>query len=124
MDDRLKTLFEYTKFHIGIYITIGTAIVGALAFEAANPDFSLGDPARIGLQVSILFQGLAGLGGGIIAGNLVSFTSFETFHETPIYWGKIPQFWERVEHWSFWASIIIAAVSGAFLVDQISSSCP
>lgn len=32
MDERLKHLLDYTKFHIGMYTTLGTLAVGALTF--------------------------------------------------------------------------------------------
>jgi len=121
MDDQLQILFEYTKFHIGVYITIGSAIVGALAYDAVNVKSPLGCAGRVGFQLSLLFLLFAGLGGGIIAGNLINFTSFQSFHETPIYWGHEPLFWERLEHWSFWISITIGAISGAWLIPKKTS---
>ena len=118
MDDQLKTLFDYTKFHIGVYITLGSGIAGVLAYEASHTDFSLGCYARWGFRLSLLLLALAGLGGGIIAGNLIDFTTLADFRKAFIYWGKTSVFWERLEHWSIWLAALAAGISGAFLIDN------
>jgi hypothetical protein len=121
VDEQLKTLFDYTKFHIGIYITIGTALVAALAFDQTNNvHFSLGHCARIGFQIALGLQGLAGLGGGIICTHLIRYTTFKAFSEKQtIGFGLSFCFWEKFEHYSFWLSIAIAAVCGAFLIPAV-----
>lgn len=118
MDDQLKMLFDYTKFHIGVYISIGTGIVGALAFDQANDiGFALGC-ARTGFQFALFFQVLAGLGGGIICTCLMDYTSYATFNKSNIFLGFSAKSWERFEHGMFWVSILVGAMSGAYLIPR------
>ncbi len=41
VDDQLKLLFDYTKFHIGMYITLVAAIIGVFANNTLKSVFKL-----------------------------------------------------------------------------------
>src|SRR2546425_1653143 len=68
--DQLELLFEYAKFDIGLYITVGMIFVAALAFEPAVFKFHRGF-----LSLAVGFIGLAGMAAGIIASRCAHFTS-------------------------------------------------
>ena len=63
MDRRLQVLFDYTKFHIGLYSAIVTALIAAMTGEhpfAAKDD-------HVYLCVAIGFIFVAAFAGGVIA---------------------------------------------------------
>jgi hypothetical protein len=39
-DEQLNNLFSYTQFHIGLYITLITAIIGVFANEKLRDSYS------------------------------------------------------------------------------------
>lgn len=115
VDKRLELLLDYTKFHIGIYVSIGTGLVTALAFDRAQHGRLLGCNAYWLFVAAILLQALAGLGGGLVCASLINYTSFEKFNRTkigPLY----PRCWEKIEHLAFWLSMAVAAIAGVLFV--------
>jgi len=58
---RSKILFEYTKFHIGVYLTLVTALVAVLGFGRAN-GWTAEPRLRIALFIPILCLVVAGIG--------------------------------------------------------------
>lgn len=111
--DQLKILFEYTKFHIGLYMTLVTALVGVLGFT--SPDGWQGDPWVFwGLVFTIACLVVAGISGGVIAGNIPHSADFQTFESKKIGpWG-LPcwpyAFWANLEHGAFWLGVVTAVV--------------
>lgn len=115
-DRRLERLFDYTKFHIGLYMTVGTGLVGLIA--AAGDEKS---PFRHAiahpwfLVIAALLMALAGLAGGIIASSTTQCESFQDFwtrQQGP--WGfewMAGKYWTWVEHTAFWASLALIAGS-------------
>ena len=110
-DARLDRLFDYTKFHIGIYITSAGALLAAYGSKD-TPFFinNLGKHPCI-MVLSILCMIVAGIAGGIIAS---SCTVAQNFNE--LWDGKIGplgfpiltgRHWANVEHLAFWASAIL-----------------
>jgi hypothetical protein len=116
--DRVKLLFDYTKWHIGIYTTLGTLIVTVLGWGRLTLYAPL-------LWLSLLFVGLAGLSGGIIASTLPECGTLEEFFRSPTgFWG-IPllsgRTWTRIEHTAFWIGVFAAVA--AFAIAQ-TGVCP
>jgi hypothetical protein len=73
--ERLKMLFEYTKFHIGLY---GTLVAALIAFAGSK----FADPWQRSLPlvwVGIVAILVAGWAGGVIAGTLPQRMSFADF---------------------------------------------
>jgi hypothetical protein len=112
-DKRLERLDDYTKFHIGIYLSIGGAIVALLGSDKASWLVKYFGGNRDVLLFALLFMVIAGFAGGVIASGT---TSCETFDE---FWKK-PQgpvvfkwfdgiYWTYVEHVSFWISLGLVA---------------
>ncbi len=110
--DRVKTLFDYTKFHIGLYLTIGTLLVGVVGTKA---------PIAFRhwlLWLAVFFIGLAGFAGGMIASTLPYCKSLATFETLPIGPGDrkwLPgKSWATFEHRCFWIGIILGILSVLF----------
>ena len=114
--EQLKLLFDYTKFHIGLYTTLATLVLTALGLK----NKAGWDVAFIPwlMWISVLTLGVAGFAGGVIAGTIPQREGFSDFwdNETGPYRLKMlsGQAWTYVEHSSFWLAVI-AAVLAFFL---------
>src|SRR5687768_5409213 len=64
MNERLAALYDYTKFHIGFYITLYSAIVALVELD------DLRHYPSLLLKTAALFLALAGMAGGIICTNI------------------------------------------------------
>jgi len=122
--EQLKLLYDYTKFHIGLYGTLIAGFIGILTF--GGKDFS---PTSINaLKVVIFLLLIAAMSGGVVASSVVDVyqnygmwkteTSLETFWTTEIgpfklKWMKA-KFWWLIEHTAFWIAVLI--VVGGFLL--------
>jgi hypothetical protein len=119
-DPRLSRLLEYTKFHIGIYLSAFGAIAAAIAAAAAKPGelqslLNLVFVQRWALVPAAFFLALAGFAGGIIASCC---TQNKTFDDL---WNGLQgpgscewlagRVWAQVEHVSFWLSLGFMAVA-------------
>lgn len=129
--DQLRLLFDYTKFHIGIYISLGSALIAAAAtILTADKNESSGyyhdNIARFEfLSFSVVCLFVAGWAGGIIAGNLHKAKSFKDFSEKRIgFWGGelLPyNYWAWLEHTAFW--LALASLAYGFLFQSQPSCC-
>jgi len=109
--EQLKLLFEYTKFHIGLYTGLGAALIAAMG----GKDPFLPASFAIPFTITVFFLGVAGLSGGVIASHIPHFDKFVTFSNQPIgFWGWAPltyNGWARLEHLAFWIAGITAFIS-------------
>lgn len=109
-DPQLQFLFDYTIFHTGVYITLGTALVGALAFDAHQNKFKLNGATRVGFRVSLALLASAGACAGSILGQIIDSTSYEEYATGNLY--GVPNITlEHFEHAFFWGAIAIAALT-------------
>jgi len=115
--EQVKVLFEYTKFHIGLYTGLGSVAVALLSTKLVTV-------CSIPLYLSVLILAIAGFAGGIIASSMPEAETVEKFMECrtgpynfPLCTGRC---WTRIEHAAFWAAVIIGFI--AFLVPPISQS--
>ncbi len=103
--DQLKLLMEYTLFHIGVYLTLGTARITLIVAEIVT---------QWQLLPGVVLLFIAGAAGGIIASSIPEHASWESFvgAELEIFGGKTWEygFWSKVEHYTFWAAIIFTAL--------------
>lgn len=103
--DQLKLLMDYTKFHIGVYLTLGTAGLTLIKLQ-------LLDISQMLPGVGLLF--IAGAAGGIIASSIPEHSSWESFKSSKLeIFGKETKgysFWSKVEHYTFWAAITSTAI--------------
>src|SRR5688500_5311489 len=90
-NERLDRLFEYTKFHIGIYLLAAGAMVTIASSEQTQGFFEgLCMPF---LWVAIAAMVVAGMAGGIIASSCASDL---TFHQV---WNEEIAFWPVTKRW-------------------------
>jgi hypothetical protein len=108
-DNRLDRLFEYTKFHIGIYLSAAGGLVALLGASEKSTFLQslIGSPKA--LILAFLFMLLAGVAGGVIASSSTQCRSFEEIWHKPqgphtLKW-ITGQTWALVEHTSFWISV-------------------
>jgi hypothetical protein len=105
--ERLKLLFDYTKFHIGLYATLIAALVAAR--ESVSPRV----PEY--LKWTLLLFLIAGGAGGVVASNAPDFSTYSKFLETPVGpfgWKPMPALcWIHLEHLTFWAGIVWACLN-------------
>lgn len=112
-DKRLDRLFEYTKFHIGIYLSAGGGLV-ALLGSAPDVRFIkslIGSPKALAL--ALLFMVIAGMAGGLVASCSTQYRSFEElwFERQGPHTSKLlkGQTWVLIEHGAFWISVLLLA---------------
>ena len=117
-DKRLDRLLDYTKFHIGIYLSIGGGIVALLGSDKADWVFAYLRSQTQLLGWSLVFMVVAGLCGGIVASSTTIYKSFDEFwlsKQGPMNFKIMPgQYWAMLEHIAFWISIIIFSVAVIF----------
>jgi hypothetical protein len=109
--EKLKLLFDYTKFHIGLYTTVAT-IFGGL--------FAAGDRVPFKFQphlllASVIFMCTAGWAGGTIASSIPGYSSYTTFWNARIapmrLQGVRAEYWTYIEHTAFWIAVVLALLS-------------
>jgi hypothetical protein len=92
--ERLNLLYDYTKFHIGLYTTLVAALVAAR--ETIIPR------APAYLRWTLLFFLLAGAAGGVVASNVPDFSTYSDFLNTrigPFGWKPMcGLYWIHLEH--------------------------
>lgn len=76
MDDQLKHLYDYTKFHIGMYTTLMAVIVGVFANDSFHEQYIEFLPF---VKITLLFYFMAGACGGLIASSIPYHKSFHIF---------------------------------------------
>lgn len=108
--DKIRMLLDYTIFHIGVYISLGTILTTLCSANAIHLSFS-----KKLLVPAIGLIGLAGLAGGVVASSLPEADTLSGFLKSPAgFWdlniltGRI---WTRVEHSSFWFGLFLGAWS-------------
>ncbi len=120
-EQRFKTLFDYTKFHIGLYTTLVSLVFVLMGIDA------LAECAvkiiRYPLALGILLIAGAGACGGLIATHIPirkkqSFSEF-LFEEKVGWHGKEKFFVKRVihaEHHFFWAAVLVFLICALLLL--------
>ncbi|HEY3951310.1 hypothetical protein [Phenylobacterium sp.] len=126
-DKRLDRQQAYQHFHIGIYLSLATAIMGA-SFFSGDKVADLVWWLKLLLFLSILLLLFAGACGGMVASQIPRVTSHNDL-QTKRHGFSLPgqdsrgrwpnldgKTWEAWEHFYFWAAmIVLVAFTGAFL---------
>jgi len=120
-DKRLARLYDYTKFHIGIYLSFAGGLAALLGTENAGLVLSsLVEPNKCKLYLALGLMILAGMCGGVVASSAIEHEKFDDF------WSKDqgPQIvpflafagkrWAAAEHAFFWLSLLVLAYTVAF----------
>ena len=100
-DPRLDHLLTYTTFHIGVYISLVTALIGAGIFGRLDTPI---------VRFAIACFLVAGICGGVVGSSIPDFKDFAAFEKVDLgFWGiSIAKYyvWTRAEHIAFWAGIL------------------
>lgn len=114
-DKRLERLFDYTKWHIGIYLTGGGGLLALLFSEKHSLVHFDAVPVKLLLYTAFLFIVIAGFAGGVIASSITICRTFDDFWDQPqgpftyLWWrGK---YWPMLEHGAFWISLFCTATA-------------
>jgi len=115
----LVLLFEYTKFHIGLYLTLTAAYLGAATATISGS--TLFDLTEIFVIIAVVAIVLAGMCAGVIASSITQTKSRSTeeFLKTQIgptgltHFNNHAGWWVCWEHRLFWVGLISAVVSFA-----------
>jgi len=110
----LELLFDYTKFHIGLYLTLTASYVAVTSIKvvALNIDQRLVWPAVICFMA-------AGLAGGVIASSITHTQArcskeflAERIGPWEMKWLHFrARIWTWIEHTAFWVGLVLAALS-------------
>lgn len=107
-DPQLARLYDYTKFHIGIYLLAAGAMVTIAGSETPSSFVEGVAEHPWLLMAAILAMAVAGLAGGVIASTCATAEKLsDVWDECIGPWnrGWMPgSFWARLEHSTFWLS--------------------
>jgi len=109
MDDRLKQLLDYTKFHIGLYTALATLLITALSTKDKS---ALATHYRGWLLCVFLLLALAGMFGGLVGSSIPRYRDFDEFERTRL--GPWENGWlvaadcMHLEHLAFWLAVVVA----------------
>src|SRR6185503_16056930 len=105
---------DYTKWHIGIYLSVAgglTAAVGYIAEKKADALAPYVSSPKV-LFASIIAMFLAGICGGVVASSCTGCTTYEElWHERQGPFGLkflLGRYWAGLEHFFFWLSAILS----------------
>ena len=74
--EHLKLLMDYTIFHIGVYITLSGLMISLLGMKAFEKRAQV---MRCYIVSALACFMIAGMFGGVIAGNIPYFSNFDAF---------------------------------------------
>lgn len=106
-NNQLNCLFDYTKFHIGVYMTL----IGLLLGAQLNPvSRALLEPVHRWIVFTVICYAIAGAAGGAIISNIPDSKTYETFaiEKLDLFGLKTFKYiaWAHIEHASFWLGSI------------------
>jgi hypothetical protein len=111
-DHRLARLYDYTKFHIGVYLASAGAMVTIAGSRDGAEFFKNLIESQNLLYASIIAMVVAGISGGVIASSCTMAHSFDQLWHAktgpsllrPLMTGER---WAQLEHAAFWVSAIL-----------------
>jgi hypothetical protein len=114
--DQLKLLLDYTIFHLGLYTTVVTGLIGVSQY--------LGTSSPKIVKAATCCFVLAGMAGGVIASNIPNFKDWSAFSTAILgpwefQWLTYAD-WARIEHTTFWLGVILGV--SAYLFSQPKKS--
>lgn len=103
--DQLANLMSYTVLHIGVYTTLGAAVIAGGAIKGIG---------HWSLRVSLVCMLIAGACGGVIAASIPESNTWSDFkHRRLGPWGlgvATYGVWAFVEHTAFWVGTLVPSV--------------
>jgi MFS family permease len=129
----LDLLFDYTKFHIGAYLTLAGSFITVASIKKGD-DFALQVHRRLAFAAMIFFM-VAGLAGGVIVSTITqcygdTCKTTSKLLEMPIgpWNGKVivasGQMWVYIEHTSFWCGLVLAVLAFLYVRAPSKASKP
>lgn len=142
--EQLKLLFDYTKFHIGLYTTLVTLLIALISLGSEELFFL----QRISLAATTVCFVLAGGCGGILASNIPYYATLGAFRDASFgprwLWKKhgraatadtgnrgyamFPRLygptWATLEHLFFWLGIVIALTGTGWSLFATGAATP
>jgi len=129
----LELLYDYTKFHIGAYLTLASAFMAALALKQGGAHGDLLLPACSPLVlVAVAFIMVAGFAGGVIVSSITQTDArgsaeFLKSEIGPLRYSKRwlryrALSWTELEHTAFWVGLGVAVLAFA-LGDKGATWC-
>lgn len=123
----LELLYDYTKFHIGVYLTMASAFMTAIALKQGGENAKLLLPVCVPMVlVAVVFITIAGFAGGVIVssitqsktGGSAAFLRSEIgpWHSDKKWLRYKALSWTELEHTAFWIGLGFAAL--AFLLGE------
>jgi hypothetical protein len=116
---KLELLYDYTKFHIGLYLLLGSAYITLATSKIGRKDaLPILQPALVWIAV-VLFM-VAGLAAGVVASGVSQSRSngADDFLKEKIGPWSTALFparaWVYIEHTAFWLGLIFAVLSFVF----------
>jgi hypothetical protein len=110
MDDQLKALMDYTKFHIGLYTTLCTLLIAVMGLDGLR-----GQAPRMLFYFlgSLICFAIAGMFGGLVGSSLPRFRTWTEFREAKLGPWFAPEIIPApavasAEHTAFWLGTVIA----------------
>lgn len=128
-DKRLERLYDYTKFHIGIYLSTAAGIATLLGSEKTGWFIAalITENNKIPLYFALGLMILAGMCGAVVASSTIEHQKFEDFWHKPQGPQSVPFLrangatWAAWEHFFFWISLLVLSVSVAWGFAKVSS---
>ena len=122
----LELLFDYTKFHIGVYLTMASAFITIASLKKG--DHFVLEVRMWAVWLAVGFFFVAGLSGGIIVSSITQCYGHLESTAAPARCGSTPAFllqdlgpwelewftgrrWTQIEHTSFWLGLLCAVAS-------------
>lgn len=111
VDERLQQLMEYTKFHIGMYVSLAALLIGVLTADKNTLHIASAKPMWW-LVVTLTLFLAAGACGGLIASSIPDHTDYKAFMDAklgPWHTRLIPaRVCVSAEHTFFWVGVAFA----------------
>ncbi len=116
---KLELLYDYTKFHIGLYLILTSAYITLATSKIGRKDaLPILQPALVWIAVALFM--VAGIAGGVIASGIPqsrSNSADEFLKEKIGPWSTAlfpARVWVYIEHTAFWLGLIFAVLSFVF----------
>ncbi len=109
MMEQLKLLMDYTIFHVGVYITLSGLMVSLLG---TNVFAARAERMRCYIVAALACFMIAGMFGGVVAGNIPYFTDLKQFSNAwigPWFATHVFKAWfcMNAEHTAFWTGVAV-----------------
>lgn len=108
--EKVKLLYDYSKFHAGLYSAIVVVLIAGLTSKTSTITATPGLARNV--YIAIVLYAFAGFISGLVLSNLVHYTEIETFRSARlcIIWRLQTfryRYWVAIQYVCFWAASIL-----------------